>query len=334
MKRLLAAAALLLAPCLATAAAKKQLPKVAVLDIRALQGAHEDTVQIILEMITTALAEKKRYDVIGKADVTALIGLDRQRKMLGCKDDNACLANIGGAMGVEYLVTGQLGKLGSRYRLSLNLLDVRKNKSLSRPSDFCDGNDDALAAKTQQLVAKLLAELDAAVGADKSLQPEPVAPVAEVKPADPPKPKEPPKPAEPANPPPVAQRPEPPPPPDLEARAPAQPSSPLRTAGLAIGGVGLAGLVAGGVFDAIYAKNLSDMKSEQTAPNDSRYNEAKAFAGTARVAGMIGYGVGVVGLAAGLTMYLLAPSAPSTDSAIFVAPAPGGAVAGLRGSLP
>jgi len=129
--------------------------KLAVMDVRAVQGVAEGTVTILTAIIVSDAA-RAGYDVISQADVSAMIGFEKQKQMLGCTDQASCLAEIGGALGVDYVVSGQVGQIGSRYHLSLQLLDSRKAKVLARGARFADRNEDALAAAAQATLADLL----------------------------------------------------------------------------------------------------------------------------------------------------------------------------------
>jgi TolB-like protein len=140
-------------PLAAASAAGRQ--KVAVLDVRAVQGVAPGTATILTAIVVDGAA--RGFDVISQSDVAAMIGFEKQRQMLGCAEDSGCLAEIGGALGVDYVLSGQVGQIGSRYHLSLQLLDSRKAKVASRVARFADRDDDALAAAAQAAVADLIA---------------------------------------------------------------------------------------------------------------------------------------------------------------------------------
>jgi TolB-like protein len=149
--------ALALAVPLAAQAAPRT--KLAVMDVRAVQGVAEGTVTILTAIIVSDAA-RAGYDVISQADVSAMIGFEKQKQMLGCTDQASCLAEIGGALGVDYVVSGQVGQIGSRYHLSLQLLDSRKAKVLARGARFAERNEDALAAAAQATLADLLGAVE------------------------------------------------------------------------------------------------------------------------------------------------------------------------------
>ncbi len=153
MKRALVLLALATLSTGSARAAPRQ--KVAVLDVRAVQGVSPGTATILTAIIAGD-TQSAGYDVLSQADIGALIGLERQKKMLGCGDDFSCLAEIGGALGAEYVLSTQVGQIGSRFHLSLQLLDARRASVIARVSTFSDTTEDALAATTQRAVAQAL----------------------------------------------------------------------------------------------------------------------------------------------------------------------------------
>ncbi len=113
------------------------------------------------EMILTAIHGLGRYDVLGPADLNALLGVEQMKDALGCSDV-ACAAEIGGALGAPYLVAGQLGKLGKQAVLSLRLMDTQAPAVLERASARGGTDADALATMMVSAVGTLFhVELDA-----------------------------------------------------------------------------------------------------------------------------------------------------------------------------
>jgi hypothetical protein len=156
-------AALVAAAASPAVAAPRQ--KVAVLDVRAVQGVAAGTATILTAIIAGDTAAAG-YDVLSQADIGALLGFERQKKMLGCGDDSSCLAEIGGALGAEYVLSTQVGQIGSRLHLALQLLDARKGLVVSRVSTFSETNEDALTATAQRAVAQALAAAKERTGAN------------------------------------------------------------------------------------------------------------------------------------------------------------------------
>jgi hypothetical protein len=64
--------------------------------------------------------------------VAALLGLDRMRQILGCTDDQGCLADAAGALDAERLLSGSLTILERTALLTVRVIDARKGRTVSR----------------------------------------------------------------------------------------------------------------------------------------------------------------------------------------------------------
>jgi hypothetical protein len=108
-------------------------------------------------MVVTSEAEKFPIKVVAGADLSALIGFDKQKQMLGCSD-SSCLAEIGGALGVDYLLSTEVSEVGGVWLLSTTLLDIGKANSLKRVSKKADKVRD-LVELAQQATSEALGAL-------------------------------------------------------------------------------------------------------------------------------------------------------------------------------
>jgi TolB-like protein len=132
---------------------------VAVTEVRSVQGVAVGTATILSDIVVSEVS-RRGYDVISQSDISAMLGFEKQKKMLGC-DETSCLAEIGGALGVDYLIAGQVGQIGTRYRISLLVVDSRTARVTGRAANFCDQNEDALARAAEATVGQLIASIRA-----------------------------------------------------------------------------------------------------------------------------------------------------------------------------
>jgi hypothetical protein len=70
--------------------------------------------------------------VVTSSDVESLVGHEQQKQMLGCEENASCIAELAGALGVDKLCTGSLGKVEDTLVLSLRVIDVATSKVDSR----------------------------------------------------------------------------------------------------------------------------------------------------------------------------------------------------------
>jgi len=104
----------------------------AVFEVSKAHGVEPSLVKIINEEVVTHMAKSKTFSkVVGSGDLKALLSLEQQKSALGC-DETRCLAELGGALGVGYLVVPSLGKIGDSYLINLKLVDVEAATPLWR----------------------------------------------------------------------------------------------------------------------------------------------------------------------------------------------------------
>ncbi|MFO0584961.1 MAG: hypothetical protein U0229_22020 [Anaeromyxobacter sp.] len=128
----------------ALAAPKK---KIAVAEVRVIQDVKEGTAKILTEIVTTELAVVKELRVISSAEVGALIGFENEKRLLGCtSEDQACIAEVGGALGVEYVLLAQVGVIGKLFRFSVILVDTKQAVVTARAAVFSDTEAELVGA--------------------------------------------------------------------------------------------------------------------------------------------------------------------------------------------
>lgn len=130
--RSFSALAVLLLAASAFAADAKQ--KIAVLGVRVEGGVSQGTANLLSELISSDVQKTEAYDVLTSADVATMLGVERQRQLMGCSDDESCFAEIGAALGAALVLDASVGTVGNLRVLSLRLVDNRKAKVLARES--------------------------------------------------------------------------------------------------------------------------------------------------------------------------------------------------------
>ncbi|MBX7100781.1 MAG: hypothetical protein K1X89_23915 [Myxococcaceae bacterium] len=88
-------------------------------------------------------------------EMSALIGLERQKQLLGCSaQGSSCIAELAGALGTDGVVIGDVGKLGSVMQVNLRVVSA-EGKLLAIFSKEA-ANDDALREVFQAAAASLV----------------------------------------------------------------------------------------------------------------------------------------------------------------------------------
>jgi hypothetical protein len=100
-------------------------PRVAVVPLASGEGVPGKTAEALTESVTAEVRRRSGGQVISQREITTLLSLEQQKAMLGCQND-ACFAELGGALGAERVVSGELSRLGESWLFHLKLLDAGK----------------------------------------------------------------------------------------------------------------------------------------------------------------------------------------------------------------
>ena len=104
----------------------------AVMDLVAISGVPQGLDQLLNEALLTRLKKSGRFrTILSSSDMRDLLDLEQQKTVLGCDASN-CLIELGGALGVPYLLVPTLGRLGERYLLQAKVLMVEEARVVAR----------------------------------------------------------------------------------------------------------------------------------------------------------------------------------------------------------
>jgi outer membrane cobalamin receptor len=109
-------------------------------------GLPQEMADVIADVIADHINKLGDVRVVSKADITALLNLEKQRRLAGCSDKE-CFAEVAGALGMPWMVTGNVSILGKSAILNLKLIDVRSAYVAGRTTRRIRGDvDDLLEA--------------------------------------------------------------------------------------------------------------------------------------------------------------------------------------------
>lgn len=120
-------------------------PKIALPELRS-SGLSSDEASALLEFFGDRLAKASGAQVVTPAMTAALIGMERQRQLMGCDEGaSSCVAEVASAMGVDFVLTGTLVKLGSGFTIAIKLVDAKTGIARFSASERVS-NEDQLSA--------------------------------------------------------------------------------------------------------------------------------------------------------------------------------------------
>lgn len=148
-------AAVLLA-ALPAMAAEADRVRIALVGVSAGEGISKKTALMAEEMLLNALHRTERFAVVGRSDIANLIGFEQQKQLVGCQENLSCAAEIAGALGVPYLTSASIGRMGTVTVLSLKIIEVARAKVVAR-SEVRVGGDADLPGALDRLVGEAVA---------------------------------------------------------------------------------------------------------------------------------------------------------------------------------
>ena len=146
---LLAGAFLLAAPTRAVAG-----EKIAVL-VLATAEKDADLADNLTEVIIAYAAQHGGFEMAGKEEFRARLGVESERRTQACLDDISCLGRAGVSLGVRRIVAGSVGTRGKQVLFNLNLNNVQDGKVENRVFRLVEGGVENLIKAVQEASSEL-----------------------------------------------------------------------------------------------------------------------------------------------------------------------------------
>jgi hypothetical protein len=140
-------------------AAAPERTSVAVIGFRAVEVS-QPKVDAFAEVFADVLANAgPGLKVTSASAISAMIGLERQRELLGCNSDRECLSELVGALGPKVIVSGTVVKVGSKLSVSVRAAATSDGHTLFGDEAVVSGEDDVVAwlkAGAQEMAGRLM----------------------------------------------------------------------------------------------------------------------------------------------------------------------------------
>jgi hypothetical protein len=155
LKRLPAIAAALTGACVFAAPAPARAgEKIAVL-VLATGDKDADLADNLTEVIIAYAAQHGGFEIAGKEEFRARLGVESERRTQACLDDISCLGRAGVSLGVRRIVAGSVGTRGKQVLFNLNLNNVQDGKVESRVFRLVEGGVENLIKAVQDASSEL-----------------------------------------------------------------------------------------------------------------------------------------------------------------------------------
>ena len=93
-------------------------------------GVKADKVSFLQEHLAQELS-RHGLRVLTEKEVTAVLGLERQRQLLACDQEASCALELAGALGVEALLLGNVARLDELLLVDLKVISARDGRRLA-----------------------------------------------------------------------------------------------------------------------------------------------------------------------------------------------------------
>lgn len=118
------------------------------------RGVEDGLAEALLDAFQVQFVKASGITVVGPAEIATVIGFEKQKELLGC-DEGSCFAEIGGALGVRYLVSGRFAKFGNSHLITVRLVDARRTVSILQDQENVSSLDEqAFLNAVQSLAAR------------------------------------------------------------------------------------------------------------------------------------------------------------------------------------
>ena len=91
--------------------------------------------EVFEERFVTLLGEKSGLTVLTQRDLAAVLGLERQKQILGCDDNgNECMAELSSALGADAILSGTLAKTEKSFVVTVRGVNAATGKTFATAS--------------------------------------------------------------------------------------------------------------------------------------------------------------------------------------------------------
>ncbi len=111
------------------------------------QGDIDDAIPVgVMALAAGAMQEGGDLRVLTHDDIQQMVNYDQMKVALTCEESASCLAEIGSALGVPYLLATSCWRLGSAYVVSLSLVGIDPPQAIGRKTLTVSSDDELLTA--------------------------------------------------------------------------------------------------------------------------------------------------------------------------------------------
>jgi len=154
------------------AAPQRKLLRIAVMDARLTGDVPPRAAAALNQSLTPELRKLEGVLAISSQEVRDLLGVERQRALVGCNEGVSCMGELVDALGAEELLTLDLTLVGSKYALTARRIDTLQAKVVQSHLQQFDRRDgEELLAIVGPMIEALFPERTVRAGQVRGVEP-------------------------------------------------------------------------------------------------------------------------------------------------------------------
>jgi hypothetical protein len=151
----------------------EESPGLAVMAMDAQVGLPPGVANLLNETLLAQIHDTGRFaSVLSSSDMQAMLDLEAQKAAMGC-DQDSCMAELGGALGVPYMLIPSVAAFGGRFIINMKLVAVEESRVAARISKTVSSEGallDALPLVVGELFSKAFGAPEAAAPGEVEAQ--------------------------------------------------------------------------------------------------------------------------------------------------------------------
>lgn len=116
------------------------------------------------QALPSELRKLEGISVVTATEIRELLGLERQKQLLGCDEDTSCMAEVAGALDADEMVGFEIALVNEKYTVSWRRMDVRKARTVQ-------GETRRFEQKDGEELLAMVGESVKAMYSDRALKP-------------------------------------------------------------------------------------------------------------------------------------------------------------------
>jgi outer membrane protease len=127
---------------LTTTAFAQRKPIITILDFNT-NGIASNDMKAVVSLLSSAIFETSKFEVIDKSQRDIILA-ELKFSISGCADET-CQLEIGKMLAAEYIVVGDISKVGSRFILNAKIIETKSSKTINTARGLFDSIEELLS---------------------------------------------------------------------------------------------------------------------------------------------------------------------------------------------